>query len=188
MEQEEIQMHMEEANELMDDSIEHLRKELGKISTGKATPNMVKDLKVDYYGAATPMSQVSNISISDVRTLVIQPWEKSMLAPIERSIFEANLGVTPQNDGDVVRIMIPPLTEERRKNLAKQAKGLAEEAKVSVRNVRRDVMETIKKAVKEGYPEDAGKRLEEEVQKMTDMHTKRADEIYQSKEKDILTI
>lgn len=188
MEQEEIQMHMDEANELMDDSIQHLRKELGKISTGKATPNMVKDLKVDYYGTATPMSQVSNISISDVRTLVIQPWEKSMLAPIEKAIFEANIGVTPQNDGDVVRIIIPPLTQERRQQLAKQAKGLAEEAKVSIRNIRRDAMETIKKAVKDGYPEDAGKRLEEEVQKMTDTHTKKADEIYQSKEKDILTI
>jgi ribosome recycling factor len=188
MEQEEIQMHMEEANELMDHSIEHLRKELGKISTGKATPNMVKDLKVDYYGAPTPMSQVSNISISDVRTLVIQPWEKSMLAPIEKSIFEANLGVTPQNDGEVVRIIIPPLTEERRKQLAKQAKGLAEDTKVSIRNVRRDAMEIIKKAVKDGYPEDAGKRLEDEVQKMTDLHTKKADDVYQAKEKDILTI
>lgn len=188
MEQEEIQMHMDEANELMDHSIEHLRKELGKISTGKATPNMVKDLKVDYYGAPTPMSQVSNISISDVRTLVIQPWEKSMLAPIEKSIFEANLGVTPQNDGDVVRIIIPPLTEERRKQLAKQAKSLAEDTKVSIRNVRRDAMEIIKKAVKEGYPEDAGKRLEENVQKMTDRHTKKADDVYHAKENDILTI
>lgn len=188
MEQEEIQMHMEEANELMDHSIEHLRKELGKISTGKATPNMVKDLKVDYYGAPTPMSQVSNIAISDVRTLVIQPWEKTMLAPIERAIFEANLGVTPQNDGEVVRIIIPPLTEERRKQLAKQAKGLAEDAKVSIRNVRRDAMETIKKAVKDGYPEDAGKRLEDEVQKLTDKHTQKADEVYHAKEKDILTI
>lgn len=188
MDQEEMQMHMDEANELMDHSIQHLQKELSKISAGKANPGMVKDLLVDYYGSPTPMSQVSNISIADSRTLVIQPWEKSMLAHIERSIFEANLGVTPQNDGEVVRIMIPPLTEERRKSLAKQAKALAEDAKVSVRNVRRDIMETIKKAVKDGYPEDAGKRMEDEVKKMTDMHTEKADDVFQKKEKDILTI
>ena len=134
------------------------------------------------------MNQVANISIADVRTLVIQPWEKSMLAPIEKSIFEANLGVTPQNDGEIVRISVPPLTEERRKQLAKQAKALAEEAKVSIRNVRRDIMDTIKKAVKDGYPEDAGKRQEDEVKRMTEKHTQTADDVYHKKEKDILTI
>ena len=134
------------------------------------------------------MNQVSNVSTSDARTLVIQPWEKAMLAPIEKAIFEANLGVTPQNDGEIIRIIIPPLTEERRAGLAKQAKALGEESKVSVRNVRREIMEVIKTAVKEGYPEDEGKRLEARVKEMTDGHTNTVDDLVEKKEKDIMTI
>lgn len=188
MDQEEIDMYLADAKEKMDDSLDHLHKEFGKISAGKATPAMVKDLLVSYYGSPTPMNQVANVAASDARTLVIQPWEKSMLAPIEKSIFEANMGVTPQNDGEVVRIVIPPLTEERRKQLAKQARALSEDAKVSIRNVRRDIMDVIKKAVKNGYPEDNGKRMEENIQEMTDNHTAKIDALYKVKEKDILTI
>jgi ribosome recycling factor len=188
MDQEEINMYLEDAKEKMDFSIDHLHKELGKISTGKANPAMVKDLLVSYYGSPTPMSQVANVSNSDARTLVIQPWEKAMLAPIEKSIFEANMGVTPQNDGDVVRIFMPPLTEERRKLLAKQAKALGEEAKVSIRTIRRDIMETIKKAVKDGYSEDDGKRMESNVQEMTDGHTAKIGQVCETKEKDIMKI
>lgn len=188
MDQEEMNMYMDDAKEKMDHSLDHLQKEFGKISTGKATPAMVKDLLVDYYGSPTPMSQVANISISDARTLVIQPWEKSMLAPIEKSIFEANMGVTPQNDGEVVRIIIPLLTEDRRKEIAKRARALSEDAKVSVRNVRKEIMDVIKKAVKDGYSEDNGKRMEANVQEMTNGHTAKIDAIYKVKEKDIMTI
>ena len=188
MDQEELNMYMDDAKEKMDDSIEHLRKELAKISTGKATPAMVRDLQVPYYGTPTPMSQVANIAIADARTLVIQPWEKAMIAPIEKSIFEANLGVTPMSDGEVIRLVIPPLTEERRISLAKQAKASGEEAKVSVRNIRRDIKEVIKSAIKDGYPEDAGKRLDDKVKDMTNGHTNKIDEIITAKEKDIMTI
>ncbi len=181
-------MYIEEAQEKMDHSLDHLKKELQKISTGKANPAMVRDLQVNYYGTMTPMNQVANISTSDSRTLAIQPWEKSMLAPIEKSIFEANLGVTPQNDGEIVRISIPPLTEERRKQLVKQAKSLGEDAKVSIRNARRDIMEVIKKAVKDGYPEDEGKRQEASINDMTTKHTNSVDQIFTSKEQDIMTI
>jgi ribosome recycling factor len=136
----------------------------------------------------TPMSQVANISAADARTLVIQPWEKSTLAPIEKAIFEANIGVTPMNDGQVVRLTFPPLTEERRRDLVKRAKHLGEEAKVSLRNARRDAMEQIKKAVKNGFPEDAGKRKEEEIQEMTNKYATKVEQVLDAKEKEILTV
>lgn len=186
---------MEDANQfvegaelLMSGSIEHLQKELTKVRAGKANPAMVSDLLVNYYGSPTPVNQVANVSTSDARTIVIQPWEKSMLSPIERSIFEANLGVTPQNDGEVIRISIPPLTEERRKDLVKSAKGLGEEAKVSIRNARRDAMEHVKKAVKDGFPEDMGKRLEGNIQELTDSFAEKVDKLVSAKEKEIMTI
>lgn len=186
---------MEEANQfvegaeiLMSGSIEHLQKELTKVRAGKANPGMVLDLLVPYYGSPTPVSQVANVSTSDSRTIVIQPWEKTMLSPIERSIFEANLGVTPQNDGEVIRISIPPLTEERRKDLVKSAKSLGEEAKVSIRNVRRDAMESVKKSVKDGLPEDIGKRLEGNIQDLTDSFSEKVDKLVSAKEKEIMTI
>jgi ribosome recycling factor len=185
---EEVNSHVAYAEELMDQAIEHLNKELVKVRAGKASPAMLDGLLVSYYGTPTPMNQVANISTSDARTLVIQPWEKSMLGPIEKAIFEANLGVTPQNDGEVVRIAIPPLTEERRKDLVKKAKALGEEAKVSVRNARRDAMEHIKKAVKNGYPEDAGKSKEQNVQSLTDKYSEKIDHLIEVKEKDILTV
>ena len=183
-----INMSIEIAQESMGAAIERLHKELQKLRTGKAAPNMVSDLLVPYYGSPTPMNQVANIAKSDARTLTIQPWEKPMLGPIEKAIFEANLGITPMNDGEMIRISIPPLTEERRKQLVKQAKALGEEAKISIRNARKDAMNSIKKGVKDGFPEDAGKGKEDDVQKATDTFTKEVDRLMEIKEKDIMTI
>lgn len=188
MDQEEIDMIMEEAQEMMDHSIEHLSKELVKVRTGKASPTMVRDILVPYYGSPTPMSQVANVTTSDSRTLVIKPWEANIIPAIEKAIMEANIGITPQNDGEVVRLTIPMLTEDRRKELVKQAKSLGEDSKVGVRSARRQAMEEMKKAVKSGYPEDMGKRREDEIQKMTDSHVKKIDEMIEAKEKDIMTV
>lgn len=172
----------------MDDSIEHLQKELASIRAGKASPNMLSGIQVPYYGTPTPLNQVANVSASDSRTITIQPWEKNMLAPIEKAIFEANLGVTPQNNGEMVIINIPPLTEERRKELVKKSKAAGEDTKVGIRSARRDAMDKIRKAVKAGFPEDAGKRKEDEVEKMTKEYNERVDKLIVSKEKDIMTI
>ncbi len=185
---EDLDIMYESTKESMEAAIDHLKSELQKVRTGTANPSMVSSLMVSYYGAPTPMNQVANVTASDARTLVIQPWEKSVLSDIEKSIFEANLGVTPMNDGEVVRISIPPLTEERRRSLAKNAKQLAEDAKVSVRNARREMMEEIKKAVKDGFPEDAGKRWENKTQGLTDSYSEKIDALYEVKEKDIMTI
>jgi len=150
----------------MENAITHLKDELKKVRAGKASPNMLSGVMVDYYGTPTALSQVASINTPDGRTLSIQPWEKKLLGDIERAIFEANLGLTPMNDGEFIRIPIPPLTEERRKQLVKQTKTLAEDAKVSLRNTRHKMMDFIKKEVKDGYPEDAGKKKEDEVQSM----------------------
>jgi ribosome recycling factor len=184
----ELDKHLKEVQGGMDHSIEHLQDELKKVRAGKASPDMVGGVKVDYYGSPTPIGQVANVSTGDSRTLVIQPWEKSMLAVIERAIFEANLGLTPMNDGEIIRITIPPLTEERRLDLVKRVKKLGEEAKVSIRNERHKGMDGIKAAVKNGYPEDNGKRKESEVQAMTDKHIEKVDALVEHKEKDIMTI
>ena len=183
-----INMSIEIAQESMGESLERLHRELLKLRTGKASPNMVSDLLVDYYGSPTPMKQVANISKSDTRTLAIQPWEKTALAAIEKAIFEANLGITPMNDGEMIRLSIPPLTEERRKALVKKAKALGEDAKISVRNARKDAMSAIKKAVKDGFPEDSGKGKEAQVQDVTNTFTKKVDDLLVAKEKDIMTI
>lgn len=186
--QDDMQLQMEITNEGMAGALEHLQRELTHVKAGKASPAMVDGLRVDYYGTLSPLSQVSNISTSDAKTLVIQPWEKSLLAPIEKAIFEANLGVTPMNDGEVIRLVVPPLTEERRRDLVKRVKQFGEEAKVSIRSVRHKAMDAIKKAVKEGYPEDAGKKLETEVQKMVDDYIKKVEVMVEAKEKDIMTV
>ncbi|HOY15995.1 MAG TPA: ribosome recycling factor [Haliscomenobacter sp.] len=188
MTQEEIDLIMEDAEDQMDKAIEHLKIELSKITTGKASPALVTSLMVSYYGTPTPMSQVANVSTSDSRTIVIQPWERSMLAPIEKSIFEANLGVTPMNDGQVVRLSIPPLTEERRRDLVKRCAHLGEESKVGVRSGRRDAIEAIKKAVKNGTPEDLGKKLEEDADNLSKKYIGQVDELVKGKEKEIMTI
>ncbi len=171
-----------------DKAIKHLTEQLAKIRAGKASPVMLDGVMVEYYGTPTPLNQVANITISDSRTLSIQPWEKGMLAPIEKAIFEANLGVTPMNDGESVRITVPPLTEERRKLLVKQAKAEGEDTKVSIRSVRHKLMEAIKKEVKDGYPEDAGKRKEAEVQKQVEGYGDKIAKLIELKEADILKV
>jgi ribosome recycling factor len=185
---EEILMYIDLSKESMDGAIKHLEHELQKIRTGKASPAMLNGIQVEYYGVPSPLSQVASVATADARTITIQPWEKKMLAPIERAIFEANLGITPQNDGEIIRLMIPPLTEERRKDLAKKAKALGEESKVGVRAARRDVMEEIKKAVKNGFSEDAGKSKEAIVQDMTNKYIDRVDRMIATKEQEIFTI
>ena len=147
-------------------AIDHLKNELLKIRTGKASVNLLDGIMVEYYGSPVPISQVANLGTADARTITIQPWEKSMLAIIEQGIFAANLGLTPQNDGEFIRLNIPPLTEERRIELARQARHEGEEAKVSLRNSRHKVMDFIKNEIKDGYPEDIGKRKEKEVEDM----------------------
>ncbi|MFT4535978.1 MAG: ribosome recycling factor [Saprospiraceae bacterium] len=172
----------------MDKALDHLKSELSKIRAGKASPAMLNGIMVNYYGNPTPLSQVANLGTPDSRTISIQPWEKNMLGPIEKSIFEANLGLTPMNDGEFVRIIIPPLTEERRKQMAKQSKGYGEDAKVSLRNARHKMLDFIKIEVKEGFPEDAGKRKEDEVQSMVTSYSKSVDSIIDAKEVDIMTV
>lgn len=186
--QEDVDDAIELAKMSMDSAIEHLQKELSKIRAGKASPAMLGDLLVPYYGSPTPLNQVANVSTSDARTLVIQPWEKTMLAPIEKAIFEANLGFTPMNDGELIRINVPALTEERRKQLVKRSKDLGEDGKISIRNARRDANNEIKKAVGKGYPEDAGKKAEGKVQKLTDDYGNKIDDLIKKKEADIMTI
>ncbi len=172
----------------MNSSIDHLKSELTKIRTGKASTNMLDSIKVDYYGTPTQLSQVANLSTPDSKTISIQPWEKSMLGPIEQAIFGANLGLTPMNDGEFVRITIPPITEDRRKDLVKMSKSLGEDCKVSIRNERQKVMNTIKAEVKNGYPEDAGKKKESQVQSLVNGFGDTIGQLIEAKEKDIMTV
>ena len=150
---EEVKMYMDEAKEQMQNALVHLENELAKIRAGKANPKILNDVLVDYYGSPTPLSQVANITAPDPRTIAVQPWEKNMLGPIQKAIMNANLGFNPDNNGEVVRINVPPLTAERRKELVKQSKGVGETAKVSIRNARRDAIDEFKKMVKSGLPE-----------------------------------
>ena len=179
---------LEESKMLMEEAVEHLERELVKVRTGKASPAMLNGIMVSYYGVPTPINQTANVSTADARTITVQPFDKSNLGNIEKAIFEANLGITPQNDGELIRLNIPPLTEERRRQMAKIVKAEGEEAKVSIRNARRDAMEQIKKEVKAGYPEDAGKRMEEKVQGWTDTFSKKVDSVVEHKEKEVMTI
>ena len=176
------------AEKYMKDAIEHLNGELMKIRAGKASPAILNGLLVEYYGHPTPLSQVANIGASDSKTLTIQPWEKNMLGPIEQSIFKANIGLTPMNDGELIRITIPPLTEERRKEMVKKAKDEGENAKISLRSARHKVMDFIKKAVKDGLSEDIGKDKEKEIQEMVDNYTNKINHLVEAKEKDIMTV
>jgi ribosome recycling factor len=171
----------------MQKSIDHLEVELGKIRAGRANPSMLDGLHVDYYGTNMPLSQVSNISTPDARTLMIQPWEKNMLQPIEKAIQAANLGFNPQNDGTVIRINVPTLTEERRKDLVKKSKAEAEHARVAIRSTRRDANEHAKRDSK-GMPEDVVKDAEDKIQKMTDQFIALVDKHLETKEKEIMTI
>ena len=183
-----VESTLQHGAQLMDIAIDHLRKELTKIRTGKASTGILEGLHVDYYGSSTPIHQVANIGVADARTITIQPWEKAMLGKIEQSIFAANLGITPMNDGEIIRISIPPLTEERRRDLARQAKAMGEEAKVALRHARHKVIDFIKKEMKDGFPEDIGKRLELEVDKLLHNHSETIDQLISAKEKDIMTV
>ena len=177
-----------EAEEMMQAAVLYLDDALAHIRAGKASARILDPIKVDYYGAATPLSNVSTITTPDARTIQIQPWEKNMLSVIERALINSNIGLAPNNNGEVIRLIIPPLTEERRRDLAKQCKAEAENAKVSIRNARRDAIEDLKKAQKDGLPEDAAKDAETEVQKLHDKYIKQIDEVYAKKEKEIMTV
>ncbi|MBS1574887.1 MAG: ribosome recycling factor [Bacteroidetes bacterium] len=176
------------AEEGMKKAISHLEAELIKIRAGKANPQMLDGIVVDYYGTPTPVSQVGNISIMDARTLSIQPWEKNMLQPIERAIIAANIGITPQNDGALIRLFLPPLTEERRKDLVKKCQGEGEHSKVAIRNIRRDAIEGIKKLQKNGLSEDVAKDAEADVQALTDKFIITVDKHLAQKEKEIMAV
>ena len=183
-----IETIIKNVNEQMVKAITHHESEVLKIRAGKASPTMLDGLLVDYYGSPTPIAQVSNISIVDARTLTIQPYEKNMLAPIERSIMAGNIGVTPQNDGIVIRLYMPPLTEERRKEFVKKVMAEGESAKIAVRNIRRDGIEQIKKLQKDGLSEDAAKESEARIQTITDKKIVEVDAHCAAKEKELLTV
>jgi ribosome recycling factor len=183
-----IKKQVTDAKALMDKAIAHADSELGKIRAGKANPAMLDDITVDYYGTPTPLSQIGSVNTPDARTIIVQPWEKNLLPLIEKAIKEANLGVNPQNDGVIIRINVPPLTEERRRDLVKKAKGEAETGKVAVRNIRKDANEKIKKLKTEGVSEDEIKVGEAEVQKLTDAYIVKVDQLSEAKEKDIMTV
>lgn len=178
----------EEASELMKKAISHLESELGKIRAGKANPMILEGIFVDYYGASTQLNQVANVTTPDARTLSIQPWEKNMLQPIERAIIASNIGLNPQNDGNIIRLFLPPLTEERRKELVKRVNAEGEHAKVSIRNARRDSIEQVKKEQKNGLSEDIAKDAEERIQGITDKFIALVDQHCRDKDKEIMTI
>ncbi len=186
--EEDVQLILDIAEEKMERAIIYLRDELAKLRAGKASPHMLDGLYVDYYGANTPLNQVSNINTPDPRSITVQPWEKNMLVPIEKAIMHANLGFNPVNNGEILRIVVPALTEERRKILVKQVKGEGENARVSIRNARRDANDEFKRMQKEGLPEDIVKKTEQEVQKLTDSYSQKIEELLQKKEEDIMTI
>lgn len=183
-----VKLQLEEARDSMNKAVDHVELELTKIRAGKANPSMLDGIMVDYYGSPTPLSQVANVNTPDARTLVVQPWEKNMIPVIEKAISDANLGINPQNDGIVIRLMVPPLTEERRKDLVKKVKAEGEAGKIAIRNIRKDTNERIKKLLKEGVSEDEVKVGEAEVQKLTDGFILKVDKHIDLKEKDIMTV
>lgn len=177
------------AEEKMELAVDFLDEALAHIRAGKANPKILDGIRVDYYGSAAPLSNVANISVPDARTITITPWEKPMFKVIEKAIIDSELGIMPENNGEIIRISIPPLTEDRRKALVKQSKNEAEQAKISVRNARREAIEGLKKAVKaDGMPEDVEKDAEDKMQKIHDKYMKRIEEIFAAKEKEILTV
>jgi len=176
------------AKDKMANAVKHLDEDLKTYRAGKANPMVFNNVMVDYYGSPTPIPQVASVTTPDAKTLMLQPWEKKMIGPIEKAIIDANLGLTPSNNGESIRCTVPALTEERRKELLKKAKAAGENAKVSVRNARRDAIELLKKANKEGMPEDLQKEYEQLVQKETDAFTKKLDELVAAKEKEMMTV
>jgi ribosome recycling factor len=185
---EKLEQIVSDAGQLMAKALQHLETELTKVRAGKANPQIVDGINVDYYGSSMPLNQVANVTIADARTISIQPWEKAMLQPIERAIINSNIGLNPQNDGNYIRLFLPPLTEERRKEFVKRAFGEGENAKISVRNIRRDQIELVRRLVKEGLSEDVAKDTEARIQVITDKHIAMVDQHCKDKEKDIMTV
>lgn len=185
---EEVDFLLDMTKERMENTLKHLETELSRIRAGKANPHILDGVEVEYYGTMTPLNQVSNVSTPDAKTIAIQPWEKTMIDPIEKAIMAANIGLTPANNGEIIRLNIPPLTEERRILLVKQVKNEGENAKVSIRNARRDANDELKTMQKNGLPEDAEKRAETSVQDLTNEFTEKVDKIIHAKEEDIMTV
>lgn len=173
----------------MEKALEHFEYQLSEIKAGKASPNVLNSIMVESYGSTMPVNQVANVTVPDARTIMVQPWDKKMIPVIEKAIINSNLGMTPGNNGETIRLNVPPLTEERRKTFVKQIKADAEQARITLRGVRRDTIEAIKKAIKaDGLPEDVAKDGEDEVQKMLDKYSKAIDELLITKEKEIMTV
>lgn len=186
--QEDIQVILDETKEMMNKAVKHVAEELGKIRAGKAMPSMLDSVKVDYYGAKTPLNQVSSVNTLDARTIIVKPWEKTIIGDIEKAIMAADLGLNPQNDGENIIINIPSLTEERRQELVKQAKHEGEEGKISIRNARQEAISQIKELKDEGVSEDDIKVGEDKVQELTDVHGEKIDQLVQKKEEDIMHV
>jgi ribosome recycling factor len=176
------------AKDKMAHAVTHLDEELKTYRAGKADPRIFNNVMVDYYGSPTPVPQVASVTTPDAKTLMLQPWEKKMIPAIEKAIIDSNIGLTPSNNGETIRLSIPPLTEERRKELVKQSKGEVENARISLRNARRDAVEAFKKAVKEGMPEDESKDGESQAQKLLEKFSKLVDAAFEKKEKEIMTV
>ena len=177
-----------EATDRMKRTVGHLDEELLNIRAGKASTNVLNSVFVDYYGSQTPVSGVASVTVPDARTILIQPWDKNFIRPIEKAIIDSNIGLTPSNNGETIRLTIPPLTEDRRKELVKQVKGVGENARISLRNARRDAVEAFKKAQKDGMPEDEAKDGETQAQKLVEKFTKQLETLMAAKEKEIMTI
>ena len=185
---EECQFVYDFAREGMEKAVDHLEKEFQKIRAGKASPDMLNGVVVDYYGTMTPINQTANVSTPDPRQIIVQPWDKSIIGLLEKAIIDANLGLNPQNEGEVLRIKVPVVTEERRKELVKQAKAETENSKIAIRNVRRSGNDEAKKLEKEGTPEDDVKKLQDDIQKLTNDFVEKVDKLFEAKDKDIMTI
>ncbi|MDY6122812.1 MAG: ribosome recycling factor [Porphyromonas sp.] len=184
-----IQEYISEAKMGMQNTVEYLEETLARVRAGKANPKILDGIMVEYYGSPTPLTQVATVTIPDARSIVITPWEKKIIRDIEKAIIDSPLGITPENNGELIRLGIPPLTEERRRQLVKQVKTEAEEAKISVRNARRDAIDKVKKSIKtDSTPEDVAKDAEAEIQKVHDIYIKKIDEIFAEKEKEIMTV
>ncbi|NLD62666.1 MAG: ribosome recycling factor [Bacteroidales bacterium] len=185
---EELELFRDEAEERMDKAVQHLEYELSHLRAGRANPLLLDGISVEYYGTMTPLAQVSNINTPDAKSILVQPWEKNMLGVIEKAILAANIGMTPINNGEVIRINVPPLTEERRHQLVKQVKQEGETAKISIRSGRKWFLDELRTLLKEGLPEDEEKNGEKLIQEMTDKHIARVDKIVEAKEKEIMTV
>jgi ribosome recycling factor len=179
---------LNEAADRMQRAVDHLTEELLNLRAGKASVNILNGVFVEYYGSQTPVSGVASVTVPDAKTVLIQPWDKNMIRPIEKAIIDSNIGLTPSNNGETIRLTIPPLTEDRRKELVKQVKGVGENARISLRNARRDAVEAFKKAQKEGMPEDEAKDGETRAQKLLEKYSKQLDTLMEAKEKEIMTV